>query len=571
MTGQTPPEGQQEATDLDAVRQLARVRRTAITRRVSAVAAVVLAVVLLASALSPPLTQRLELLLEVLPFQALHVAATTTIFAAAALAMTARGLWHGHRLAWMVALVTLFAAVVFNLIKGLDVEEGLISLALGGWLIYRRRDFAVMPGRAQVRLALIATGAAFVSSVVVATLLVLTLGRDQHPRPIETARAAAERLGGRQQLPLVELNPVLTPLLTALGVAIVVAGLWLLLSPRWRVQPTAAEHHADRERARAILATHGGGTLGYFALRDDKDWFFTGDSVVAYAVRGGVCLVSPDPIGPWGDRYQVWADFTDFVSMHGWAVAVVGASNDWLGVYRMAGLRPTYLGDEAVVDVAGFSLAGKSMKGLRQAVTRIERAGVSANFLDPAAATAQQREAVLRIAESSRRGEAERGFSMTLSRLFDPDDTGLLLVTATNEQGRVLGFIQWIPAAHLPGWSLDVMRRDTDADIPNGVTDFLIVKTLEHIAAQGSRGLGLNFAVLRETMNAEPSTRVEVLTRKVLDVVAEHSQLESLGRFNEKYHPRWEARYVARGDGSQLVGQALAVARAEGLIDLPGR
>ena len=51
-------------------------------------------------------------------------------------------------------------------------------------------------------------------------------------------------------------------------------------------------------RARDIVRRHGTGSLDYFALRDDKQWFFHRDSMVAYAVFGGVCLVSPDPIGP---------------------------------------------------------------------------------------------------------------------------------------------------------------------------------------------------------------------------------------------------------------------------------
>ncbi len=553
----------------EAVSQLARVRRTTRTRRWAACGAVVLAAVTVASALSPPLTDRLHLLLEVLPFPALHLATTTALFAGVALALTARGLWHGSRLAWLTAVGLLAVSIVLNLVKGLDVEEGLISAALATWMLIEHRAFRVLPGAAQARSAAIGAVVASIGAVLVSTLLIVALGHRQHPRTGETLRAAAERLGGDSRLPL-EFSHVGTPLLTGLGLAIVIAVLWLLLSPRWANQPSATQREADRERARALVADYGADTLAYFALRDDKEWFFTADSVVAYAARGGVCLVSPDPIGPRADRYQTWADFTDFAAGHGWAIAVVGAAEDWLEIYAHSGLRATYLGDEAIVDVQGFSLAGRPMKSLRQAIGRIERAGVGVEFHDPASAPADLKAKVLAITDLSRRGEAERGFSMTLSRLFDPNDTGLLLVTAVDATGHVLGFIQWVPAADLPGWSLDVMRRDTADDVPNGVIDFLIVKTIEHTAAQGGAGVGLNFAVLRETMNTEPSSRVGQLRRRVLDIVAEHSQLESLGRFNEKFHPRWVRRYVARGDGTQLVGQALAVARAEGLIDLPG-
>jgi putative DNA methylase len=68
----------------------------------------------------------------------------------------------------------------------------------------------------------------------------------------------------------------------------------------------------------------------------------------------------------------------------GWAVGVVGASEEWLPVFRGSGMRFAYLGDEAVVPVQSFSLAGGDMKGLRQACTRAERKGYRVEFLDPA-------------------------------------------------------------------------------------------------------------------------------------------------------------------------------------------
>ena len=51
--------------------------------------------------------------------------------------------------------------------------------------------------------------------------------------------------------------------------------------------------------------------MDYFALRDDKQFFFYGDSLAAYAVYGGVALLSPDPIGPEAERTQAFAAFRD--------------------------------------------------------------------------------------------------------------------------------------------------------------------------------------------------------------------------------------------------------------------
>ena len=136
-------------------------------------------------------------------------------------------------------------------------------------------------------------------------------------------------------------------------------------------------------RARDIVRRHGTGTLDYFALRDDKQWFFHRDSLVAYAVYGGVCLVSPDPIGPHSERQHVWDAFRRLCDRNGWGVAVMAAAEEWLPAYRDAGMRHLYIGDEAVVDLPRFSLQGGQMKGLRQAVNRIARYGYTVQFLDP--------------------------------------------------------------------------------------------------------------------------------------------------------------------------------------------
>src|SRR5699024_8170670 len=59
--------------------------------------------------------------------------------------------------------------------------------------------------------------------------------------------------------------------------------LWHLYEANHVRRVGAGEHQEARERARAVISVHGGGTLDYFALRDDKEWFFLKDSVVAYA------------------------------------------------------------------------------------------------------------------------------------------------------------------------------------------------------------------------------------------------------------------------------------------------
>jgi lysyl-tRNA synthetase class 2 len=317
-----------------------------------------------------------------------------------------------------------------------------------------------------------------------------------------------------------------------------------------------------------VVDRSGRDTLAYFALRDDKEWFFSGDSMVAYAVFGSVCLVSPDPVGPPAERDEVWRQFGDFADRQGWSVTVLGASEEWLPVYQRHGLHSLYIGDEAIVDCTSFTLEGHRSKGLRQAVNRVARHGYRVEFFDPAAVDPALQSPLMALLVASRHGDAERGFSMTLGRLFDPADKGLLLAVAFGPDGPA-AFCQFVPAPGIDGYSLDVMRRSL-GDHPNGLTDFVLVETIRHLKESGFRRLGLNFATMRAVLAGETGDGTGPrMQRWLLGRMSESLQIESLWRFNEKYDPDWRARYAAFDAPDHVVAAALAVARAEGVTELP--
>jgi lysyl-tRNA synthetase, class II len=539
------------------------------SRRIAAYGVAVLGTIGLLSASSRPLRGRLEGLLQVVPFLVPTTAAVTLVFVSFALLLTARGLRRGHHLAWLAAMALLLASVALHVAKGVDVEEAVLATGGAVWLAMHRDAFPVWATRARAtRTVVLGVGGAVVIFVV-AIGLSATIGRGHRIDVERSPHSIAERIGADEVFPLNFGGHFGTAMLIALGLGLVASTLWLLFSPRELAPLDDAAHHARREQARALVDQHGGGTLDYFALRDDKQWFFTGSSVVAFAVRAGVCLVSPDPIGPVGDRETTWAAFMRYAEESGWSVTVLGAAEDWLSVYERSGLRSVYLGDEAVVDCPAFTLQGREMRGLRQAYNRVQRAGYTVTFHDPATLEADLMRQLVELSILSRRGEVERGFSMTLSRLFDPQDTGLLLSVTRDAAGTPQAFVQWVPARDLRGWSLDVMRRNTHADLPNGIMDFLVIETISHIAAGGGGGLDLNFAVMRTVVSGEENGLLARLGRSTAGGALGGTQLESVWRFNAKYRPRWVPRYVILGSVDARASQGLVMADAEGITELP--
>ena len=116
----------------------------------------------------------------------------------------------------------------------------------------------------------------------------------------------------------------------------------------------------------------------------------------------------------------------DLADANGWYICVLGATAPWLPIYRAAGLSEVYIGDEAIVDCQTFSLKGKSMKSLRGAYNRVSKSGYHVAIMPSLEADEHLRQQLEDLATETRQGEVERGFSMTLSRMFDERDPGSL-------------------------------------------------------------------------------------------------------------------------------------------------
>jgi lysylphosphatidylglycerol synthetase-like protein (DUF2156 family) len=169
----------------------------------------------------------------------------------------------------------------------------------------------------------------------------------------------------------------------------------------------------------------------------------------------------------------------------------------------------------------------------------------------------------------SRRGGVERGYAMTLGRVFEPDDHGLLIGIAFEPSGEPAAFCHFVPAPGIGGWSLDLTSR-SDRPHPNSISDFVIVQTILALQQWGATGLALNFATMRAVLAGETG---DTWPQKVQAVMARHlsdsMQIESLWKHNAKYRPTWQPRYAVYDGPEHVVPSALAVAKAESFWELP--
>jgi len=531
----------------------------------AAAAALVTGLVNLASALTPNVAWRGHLLLHIEPVHALPVFHALALPLSALLIVTAFYLHRRRRRALHTAVLLLVLLGASDLLKGLDLEEAFLSWGVAGLLWWGRDAFCVRHSPMRLRSGLWRIPAIWLAAYGLAALAAVAAA--PHAGAGVVARAAGDLL-------LWDSGPIAfrdelawVPLGTGLGAvfALVVCA-YVVFRPL--AAPRSLPDGELRRRAESLVRRHGFDTLSFFKLRRDTPYLFSqdGEAFAAYRVESGVLLVSGDPVGADRSLPGLVRELRTFAELHGLELAVLGASERLLPLWREAGLRALYLGDEAIVDTGAFSLEGRSVRKVRQSVTRLERAGYRAELLrgaDLDGATVAELE---RVSELWRAGAPERGFSMALDALpaDGPGDDAVVL--ARDDEGHVRGFLHFVPSYGRAAMSLSAMRRDRST--PNGLTEFLVVRSIELLGAAGTEELSLNFAAFARFIHG-PRNPAERLAGRVVRLASRSFQLESLYRFNAKFSPRWVPRYLVFERARTLPRVGVAALWAEGQLPRP--
>ena len=226
--------------------------------------------------------------------------------------------------------------------------------------------------------------------------------------------------------------------------------------------------------AKEMVREEGRDWLSTSRFAHDKSWFFSPSGRSFLALRSSAVSRSSAASRSGSPKKCLLSSRLPARSARrGWRVAVIGVSADALDFYRGLGLRPLYIGDEAIV--RPLSVLARRSPDPQGAPVR--------------GAAPQSRLSVARWGRPSRRCAALPARAVSAmararagARLLDGDGRALRLPGRRDhprrrEHGKVGGFLQLVPSPATSGYSLASMRRRLDT--PNGLMEFLIVEALE--------------------------------------------------------------------------------------------
>jgi len=183
---------------------------------------------------------------------------------------------------------------------------------------------------------------------------------------------------------------------------------------RHRGLPDAELRHAAAD----LVRKHGADTLSFFKLRGDKQYLFNPErtAFVGYRIENGVLVVSGDPIGDAHGLESLMRTVVRFAEERGLRLAALGVSPEARDLFEHAGLRALYLGDEAIVETARFSLEGRPIRKVRQSVSRLQKAGYRTTLSELGSLDDAERKHIVAVLRATAGNQTQAAFILGIER-----------------------------------------------------------------------------------------------------------------------------------------------------------
>ncbi len=500
---------------------------------------------------------------------ATHLSLVGRIYGHAATALTgfvlvllAGYLLRRKQVAWSLTLAIALTSLGWHLQHHERTLQVLLALAVTGLLLRLRPWFTARSDpqslRRGLKLLLGALGFSLVYGILGFSVLAYRSG--DRLNPLRLPGEVLEVVLNFEPSPLPQNSPaaeLFSDSLFMVGLGACIGTLGLLLRPVLKLDQAPPE---ERRHCRELVQRWGETAIAPMALLPDKDWFREDSALIAYRVENRVALVLGDPIGPPQQRQAMVRRFLLFCDRNDWIPAFYQVPETSLGEYRSLGQRSLPIGQEALVDLEGFTLQGPEAKRLRNTLSQQTRRGCRVDWVTAPAGPALLEELRPISQVWLRENGGERGFSVGSfeARWLRHQHLAVL----RDAQGRAIAFLGLTPVPAVGLLGLDLMRRGPGC--PNGGMEFLILQVLQEARERGWRQFSLGLSVLAGVGEQRGDRRV---LERGLGAVYRHLEpiyrFQGLHSFKAKFRPNWQTRYLIYPHERQLARIAVALTWAD--------
>lgn len=496
------------------------------------------------SVVTPPIMARVHFIRFFVPVAAIHVSNLFVLYVGIMLLVTAAFLIKGRRNAWWIAVIISFLSVPGHLIKALDYEEAFVALLVFTTLVFTKTQYRSKGSPSHVQ-----TGAAVAILGFIAVLVYGFIGfyflEQRHfglnfswQQSIINSIRGFFLLDPENLHPLTRFGREFLRSFHFLGMLAWLFLLYSLIRPYWQTSPKLP---LLREKAQNLLHRYGRSSIDYFKLGEDKLLFVSNEreGFVSYRIAGNFAIVLDEPVCAPEDKTVLIQEFDRFCHDKGMTTAFYRVDEDSVPYFTSLKKKKLIIGQEAILDMEGFNLAGRSKKSLRNSLNSLEQKGFTTRVcLAPHRADLmQQLKAVsdewLYGFKKKEWVFAQGGFNAALLQQQD-------VVATFDAAGNVVAFLNIIPDFAPSECTYDMIRKIRTA--PGGCMDALVIELIHY--AQQKQLRFLNLGLVAFSGINQPDNPAEQVMRFAYKKVKRFKHYRGLREFKEKYASAWLNKYL---------------------------
>lgn len=523
-----------------------------------------LGIINIVSVLTPAISERLELIQDFIPIDAITASNYFVILAGLFMLVTSAFMLKGLRVAWGAALLLSAVSLVGHLTKAVDYEEAFVALLVILVLLNSRKEYYV---KTNPRLRYIGIQTALLS--LFAVLVYGVVGfyfLDKKHFNIDFSSLQSIRytlqyyflIGSNDLVPADSFARHFLLSINVSGFASISFLVYTLIKPLVIQNNTSSEEHI---KALSIVQKYGRSSLDYFKTYSDKMIFFPDDvdAFIAYRVSGKYAIALENPVSndTSDDIKKSIRAFDKYCYENGLKSVYYRVSEQSLSTFSELGKKNLFLGQEGVVDLNSFTLEGGSRKSLRNAVNKVIERGYKARIHQ-----APIKDGVLQKIKAvsdewlSETGRKEIIFSQGMF-VWDELKNQTIITVESNEE-KVVAFLNIIPDYAPNESTYDLIRKTSDA--PNGVLDFIMIEMFNYLKSKGFRFVNLGFAPMSGL--DDPQTFPERSMKFAYEKIRSFAHYKGLRDFKEKYSPTWHNKYLVYENDYDLLQIPVALSKA---------
>jgi lysylphosphatidylglycerol synthetase-like protein (DUF2156 family) len=310
-----------------------------------------------------------------------------------------------------------------------------------------------------------------------------------------------------------------------------------------------------------IIREYGADSQQYLSLCEGYEYFFGSGNrgVISYTLTGKRPMTLGDPVCASCDSEHLLIEYMDFCGKRGYKPIFNSVSSGAADILKKHGCRVMKYGEEAVLKLDEYTLAGGQKAALRRNVNKADKSGVALTEYCPS----RGRDFTL---EKEIAGLAEQWFANKEYKLefsvgdlhFDEPFDRRYFVTR-DQSGDLLTALSFLPYNGGSGYCVDVMYRKIGA--LTGVMDHALICAAMKLKTGGASEVSLGLAPLAGIDTTAPDvSRAEKLMNAIFRNANFYYDFKNLYRFKNKYDPTlWKPRYLAYHRGISLVYAAIAI------------